>query len=46
MKTKLFVALLSCVASSALFAESPAVGAAAPDFSVSDSKGKTQTISQ
>jgi peroxiredoxin len=47
MKTKLLVSLLSCVASTALFAaESPAVGTTAPDFSVTDSKGKTHTISQ
>ena len=47
MKTKLLATLLTCVASTALFAaDSPAVGSAAPDFSVSDSKGKTQTVSQ
>src|SRR3954453_9741737 len=47
MKTKVLVSLLSCVASTALFAaDSPAVGSAAPDFSVTDSKGKSQTISQ
>src|SRR5688572_22568172 len=47
MKTKLLVALLACLASTALIAaDSPAVGAAAPDISVTDSKGKTQTISQ
>ncbi|HEX7518153.1 MAG TPA: redoxin domain-containing protein, partial [Chthoniobacterales bacterium] len=35
------------LASSALFAaDSPAVGSTAPDFSVSDSKGKTQSVSQ
>jgi peroxiredoxin len=47
MKTKLFAILLTSVASTALFAaDSPAVGSTAPDFSISDSKGKTQTISQ
>jgi peroxiredoxin len=47
MKSKLLVSLLSCVASTALFAaESPAVGTTAPDFSVTDSKGKTQSVSQ
>jgi peroxiredoxin len=47
MKTKLLVSLLSCVASTALFAaDSPAVGTTAPDFSLTDSKGKTQTVSQ
>ena len=47
MKTKLLLTALTCLASTSLFAaESPAVGAAAPDFSVTDSKGKTQTVSQ
>src|SRR3954469_6501039 len=47
MKRKLLVSLLSCVASTALFAaDSPAIGTTAPDFSVTDSKGKTQTVSQ
>ena len=46
MKTTLLAALLT-LASTALFAaDSPAVGRAAPDFSVTDSKGKTQTVSQ
>jgi peroxiredoxin len=47
MKTKLLLAALTCLASTSLFAaDSPAVGSAAPDFSVSDSKGKTQSVSQ
>src|SRR4026208_1322993 len=47
MKTKLLLSAITCLASSALFAaDSPAVGSAAPDFSVTDSKGKTQSISQ
>jgi peroxiredoxin len=47
MKTKLLLTALTCLASTALYAaDSPAVGAAAPDFSVSDSKGKTQSVSQ
>src|SRR5204863_3240106 len=47
MKTKLLTALLTIAASTALFAaDSPAVGTNAPDFSVSDSKGKTQSVSQ
>src|SRR5881392_3389420 len=47
MKTKLLTALLTLAASTALFAaDSPAVGTAAPDFSLADSKGKTQTLSQ
>ena len=47
MKTKLLTALLSIAASTALFAaDSPAVGTNAPDFSLTDSKGKTQSVSQ
>jgi peroxiredoxin len=47
MKTKLLVAFLACLASTALIAaDSPATGAAAPDISVTDSKGKTHSISQ
>ena len=47
MKTKLLLSALTCLASTALFAaDSPPVGSAAPDFSVSDSKGKTQSLSQ
>lgn len=47
MKTKLLLTALTCLASTALFAaDSPAVGAAAPDFSVTDSKGKTHSVSQ
>jgi peroxiredoxin len=47
MKTKLLTALLTLAASAALFAaDSPAVGTTAPDFSLTDSKGKTQTVSQ
>ena len=47
MKTRLLVALLACLSSTALVAaDSPAVGTNAPDFSVTDSKGKTQTVSQ
>ena len=47
MKTKLLTALLTIAASTALFAaDSPAVGTAAPDFSLTDSKGKTQSVSQ
>jgi peroxiredoxin len=46
MKTKLLAALLT-LASTALFAaDSPAVGSAAPDFSVTDSKNRPQSISQ
>src|SRR5919112_1105596 len=47
MKTKLLAAFLTIAASTALFAaDSPANGSAAPDFSLTDSKGKTQSISQ
>src|SRR6266566_4614489 len=47
MKTKLLLSVLTCLASPVLFAaDSPPVGSAAPDFSVSDSKGKTQSVSQ
>lgn len=47
MKTKLVTALLTLAASTALIAaDSPAVGANAPDFSLTDSKGKTQSVSQ
>jgi peroxiredoxin len=47
MKTKLLTALCTLAASTALFAaDSPAVGTNAPDFSATDSEGKTQTVSQ
>src|SRR5213593_4002949 len=48
MKTKLLLIALAClVSTAALFAaDSPPVGSAAPDFSVSDSKGNTQSVSQ
>jgi peroxiredoxin len=47
MKTKLLLSAIACLASTALFAaDSPPVGSTAPDFSVTDSKGKTQSLSQ
>jgi peroxiredoxin len=47
MKTKLLTALLTIAASTALLAvDSPAVGTNAPDFSLTDSKGKMQSVSQ
>src|SRR6266436_6996351 len=47
MKTKLLLSALACLASTALFAaDSPPVGSAAPDVSVSDSNGNTQSVSQ
>src|SRR5450631_2892458 len=47
MKTKLLIGLLASLVSTALFAaDSPPVGSTAPDISATDSKGKTQTLSQ
>jgi peroxiredoxin len=47
MKTKLLTAFLTLAASTALFAaDSPAVGSNAPDFSLPDSKGNTQSVWQ
>jgi peroxiredoxin len=47
MKTKLLLGLLASLISTALFAaDSPPVGSTAPDFSLTDSKGKTQSVSQ
>jgi len=47
MKTKLLLSAIACLTSTSLFAaDSPPVGSNAPDFSVTDSKGKTQSLSQ
>jgi len=48
MKTKLLLSLVACLASTSLFAADapPSIGNAAPDFSATDSKGKTQSVSQ
>ena len=47
MKKTLLLSALTCLASAALFAaDSPPVGSAAPNFSVQDSKGKAQSLSQ
>ncbi len=47
MKTKLLLSLVSCLASTSLFAaDAPSIGNTAPDFSATDSKGKTQSVSQ
>ena len=47
MKKLLLLSAFTCVTSAALLAaDSPPVGSAAPDFSVPDSKGKTQSLSQ
>src|SRR5882762_8446421 len=48
MKTKSILVLLSSFLATAVFATDtpPAVGTAAPDFSLTDSKGKTHSLSQ
>jgi len=47
MKTKpMFAVVTSLLATAAFAADSPPVGAAAPDFSASDSKGKSHSLSQ
>jgi peroxiredoxin len=47
MKTKLLLSLAVSLVATALFAaDSPPVGSTAPDISTTDSKGKTQTLSQ
>ena len=47
MKTKLIATFVTVIGATALFAaDSPNVGSAAPDFSLQDSKGKTQSVSQ
>lgn len=45
MKTKFLLTLVTLLSASALFAaESPKVGASAPDFSLSDAKGKKHSL--
>ncbi|MEN3370490.1 MAG: hypothetical protein V7609_2633 [Verrucomicrobiota bacterium] len=47
MKTKLLLGLFASLISTALFAaDSPPVGSTAPDFSVTDSKNRPQSLSQ
>jgi peroxiredoxin len=47
MKTKSITAILASLVTTTLFAiDSPPVGSAAPDFSLTDSKGKPQSVSQ
>jgi peroxiredoxin len=47
MKTKLITTFVTVIGAAALFAaDSPGAGSAAPDFSLQDSKGKTQSVSQ
>src|SRR3982074_340483 len=45
MKTKSILAILTSLVATAVFAaDSPPVGSAAPDFSATDSKGKTHSL--
>src|ERR1700726_43465 len=47
MKTKLILTALGSLVATTLFGfDSPPVGAAAPDFSLSDAKGKTHSLSE
>jgi Peroxiredoxin len=47
MKTKLTLAIIASLATTALYAfDPPPVGSAAPDFSLTDAKGKTHSLSQ
>jgi peroxiredoxin len=47
MKTKLILIALSSFVAAALFAlDSPPVGSAAPDFSLTDAKGKSHSLSE
>src|SRR6266436_10254070 len=47
MKTKSILAILASLATTTLLAlDSPPVGSAAPDFSLTDAKGKTHSLSQ
>jgi peroxiredoxin len=47
MKTKSILAILTSLVATAVFAaDLPPVGSAAPDFSATDSKGKTHSLSQ
>src|SRR5204862_1155090 len=47
MKTKLILTALTTLAAGALYAaDVPPVGSAAPDFSVPDTNGKTQSLSE
>ena len=47
MKTKLLITILTSVAASTLFAtESPKVGAAAPDFALTDSNGQKHSLGE
>jgi peroxiredoxin len=46
MKIKILTALSSLVATTLFAVESPPVGSAAPDFSLTDAKGKTHSLSE
>src|SRR6266700_604727 len=47
MKTKSILTILASLATTTLLAlDSPPVGSAAPDFSLTDAKGKTHSLSQ
>jgi len=47
MKTKLILAIVTSLIATAVFAfDPPQVGSAAPDFSITDAKGKTHSLSQ
>src|ERR1700674_1729650 len=47
MKTKSILAVLTSLVATVVFAaDTPPVGSAAPDFSATDSKGKTHSLSQ
>src|SRR5207248_10175661 len=47
MNTKLLLTVLTSLIGTAVFAaDAPSVGSAAPDFSLTDAKGKTHSLSQ
>src|SRR6267143_5888662 len=46
MKIKVLVTISSLVATTLLAVDSPPVGGAAPDFSLTDAKGKTHSLSE
>jgi peroxiredoxin len=46
MKTKILTILTSLVATTLFAVDSPPVGSAAPDFSLTDAKGKTHSLSE
>src|SRR5437016_9990896 len=47
MKTKLILTIVASLVTTALYAfDPPPVGSAAPDFSLTDAKGKTHSLAQ